>query len=965
MKGRSDFGFGKWVARVTSRFAERAPGRLTVAALAACAMVPLGAVARVPLSPAYQISPAANGAVIVQRGGYRSVYRPIFTIIRSPTDPQLGLSAFASTPGERREGVNAENYPLPRWRAATGKGTTDILYQAGSITRIGATGGRALPDGGIRWTFAPDRNFTLEAEIHPIAGEPPRITWRFTARTEGWYTVGYTGGPSSDPATSDGFLQPLIWQEKRFPRAPLLSAESMGGLPVTLVTHDGVTRGLSVDPRESPYRLPTIANARFGVMLRNQQGQAQPAAFAPLFGQADSHFRAGQSATFAVRPVLVHGDWYRAFTEVARNLFGFGDVRQNVGQSLNATIDTMTEFAMDDAHSGWDADLKGFDYSTDVKATVKVVSALHPLSVALIQDDPEIYRLRALPMTEFLMSRTKYLYNALPDRGGQNAAHDLKGPAAEVSELASLYLMSRGQSPVFRHFALKLAGKPRQLNLLMVSNGATFWDELALYRLTGDPARLAKARSLADEYIEARIDTPQHDFADVHLDQGGQFWSDFAPRFVGLFELWQETKEPRYLAAADAGARLYASYAWYFPKIPAGEITVDRGGSAPVGLFSAKPGSRGIRTPEITLPAWQVSQIGLTPEAQTTYNWNPAVFLAPQASYELRIAAAANDPFLHDAARAAIIGRYKTYPGYDINVAFSNVYARADYPDRPFAELDYNEIYYNHVWPHIALLIDYLLSDFETRSHGAIAFPSRYAQGYAYLRSKVYADRPGIFMGDANVRLWMPRHVVRTDDVQANYVTGYGNGRFYLALSNESASPRRVTAVLDRDRIPYVTDRRYGARLWIDGKAAGVTAVVNGRVTLPLSAKGLTAIAVDGLPVFTRLQHDYFEVRRPPVPLDEGFRTDRTPVGDATAMFLSFAGRNEFYLWTSASDTKIREARLTVKEGVREPERTLTEQRYPFEFSFPAGNATTVQYRLQFVRLDGTVVDGGVHSISR
>ena len=483
------------------------------------------------------------------------MYQPHFTVIRAETDPKLGLSGFASTPGESLEGVNVENYPLPRWRAANGNGMTDIVYEAGSVTEIRATDSRALDDGGMAWTFESNPHFTLEAEVRPVSGEPPRISWKFTARTPGWYTVGYTGGPASDPATVDGFLQPLIWQEKRFPRAPLLSAESMGGLPLTLVTRDGVTHGLSVDPRESPYRLPTIANARFGVMLRNPKGEAQPSAFAPLLGQTDSRFEAGQSATFSVRPLLVSGDWYQAFTEVARSLFGFADTRQNAGQSLNATIDTMTEFAMDDAHSGWDADLRGFDYNTDVKGTVKVVSALHPLAASLVQDDPEIYRLRALPITEFLMSRTKYLYNALPDEAGQNAARDMKGPAAEVSELAELYQMSREQSPVFRHYALQLAGKPRQLNLLMVSDGATFWDKLALYRLTGDKATLAEARSLADAYIKTRIDTPQRDFSDVHLDRGGQFWSDFAPRFVELFELWQETKEPRYLNAALTGAR--------------------------------------------------------------------------------------------------------------------------------------------------------------------------------------------------------------------------------------------------------------------------------------------------------------------------------------------------------------------------------------------------------------------------
>jgi hypothetical protein len=467
----------------------------------------------------------------------------------------------------------------------------------------------------------------------------------------------------------------------------------------------------------------------------------------------------------------------------------------------------------------------------------------------------------------------------------------------------------------------------------------------------------------ADAYIKMRIDTPQRAFSDVHLDAGGQFWSDFAPKFVELFELWQETKEPSYLAAAHQGARAYASYAWYFPRIPAGEVTVDRGGVAPVGLFTAKPDAQGIRTPEVTLPAWQVSQIGLTPEAHTTAHLNPSTFLAHHAAYTLRIAAATNDSLLHDVARSAIVGRYKTFPGYDINVAFSDVYARSDYHHRPFAHLNYNEIYYNHVWPHIALLTDYLLSDFETRSKGAIAFPARYAHGNAYLRSKVYGDRPGTFMGDENVRLWMPRHLVAVDDPQVNHLTGYGNGRFYLALSNEAPYSRSVTITLDRERIPYAIDRSYPTRVWVDGKPADTTAVANGKVTLQLSPKGLTAIAVDELPVFTRLQADYFEGGQQAAPADKRYRTDKTPVGNATAMFLSFAGRHEFYLWTSASDSDVRAARLTFHDG--EAERTLTDERHPFEFSVPTGEHARIDYQLQFIRADGTVVDAGRNSLAR
>ena len=89
----------------------------------------------------------------------------------------------------------------------------------------------------------------------------------------------------------------------------------------------------------------------------------------------------------------------------------------------------------------------------------------------------------------------------------------------------------------------------------------------------------------------------------------------------------------------------------------------------------------------------------------------------------------------------------------------------------------------------------------------------------------------------------------------------------------------------------------------------------------------------------------------------------QTPVGSATAMFLSFAGRHEFYLWTSASDSDVRAVRLTLIDG--NAERTFTDERHPFEFSVPSGERATIDYRLQFVRADGTTVDAGRHSLVR
>jgi hypothetical protein len=80
-------------------------------------------------------------------------------------------------------------------------------------------------------------------------------------------------------------------------------------------------------------------------------------------------------------------------------------------------------------------------------------------------------------------------------------------------------------------------------------------------------------------------------------------------------------------------------------------------------------------------------------------------------------------------------------------------------------------------------------------------------------------------------------------------------------------------------------------------------------------------------------------------------------------MFLSFAGRHDFYLWTSASDSDVREARVTLKYG--NVERRLVDQRHPFEFSVETAGDESVGYRLEFVRVDGTVVDGGQRSLAR
>src|SRR5690606_20064705 len=98
--------------------------------------------------------------------------------------------------------------------------------------------------------------------------------------------------------------------------------------------------------------------------------------------------------------------------------------------------------------------------------TVKNVSALHPLSVALVTDNVDIYRRRALPMIEYLMSREKYLYAVDENITQQNPSHFLRGPCMEINELASLHQMTGQRNVAFLSEMERVFGKVRQLNLV-------------------------------------------------------------------------------------------------------------------------------------------------------------------------------------------------------------------------------------------------------------------------------------------------------------------------------------------------------------------------------------------------------------------------------------------------------------------------------------------------------------------
>jgi hypothetical protein len=353
-----------------------------------------------------------------------------------------------------------------------------------------------------------------------------------------------------------------------------------------------------------------------------------------------------------------------------------------------------------------------------------------------------------------------------------------------------------------------------------------------------------------------------------------------------------------------------------------------------------------MKVPEELAPAWRLSEIGLTPESSGTAGGHRAIFMANHAPWMLRIAQLTGDKFLHDIARHAVIGRYLNFPGYHINTARTTAYEKADYPLRPHKELSVNSFHYNHIWPHMSILLDYLVADATARSQDQISFPSRYIEGYAYLKSRFLGDRPGRFYDLAAAYLWMPPGLVRSDNVELNYVSAREDATFAVAFLNESTETQRASINLDLARFEGLSGATRTASVWINNTPAAPLSVVNGRVQLEVPPRGIVALTLpDARPRLSAGR----ELRA------KSWKTDyaESTVGGARTMILDFGpGRRNVFTYLREDDAKVKRAELHITiDGVTTKHR---DDAFPFEWTTAlTENAKDVSVSVRLTRPNG------------
>jgi hypothetical protein len=758
-----------------------------------------------------------------------------------------------------------------------------------------------------------------------------------TVAKSGYYSIGLAAFQGIAPEKITNIQLPPMFQYKRLsPKAVMLPSAMMQQPLAIAETKNGATGLVSTficaDPSEMPIDWGTPERSPIGFAIRNESGMVQPVAFAPVLGLDESRLKGGEKIEKSFVIGSVYDGWQKAMEYVSDQIFNVKDYRTQQLGSLTDAVFNMIDLIKNDTAAGWDKDLKGFyDIEADPGTAPTVVhpSPLTLLSTAVIMKDEDFYLKRALPVIEYTLSRSGYRWakDVVPTGYNNSRKTLFLNPFNSQFTTAyyeGLYQFTGGANPWINTIALP-DGKVRSASGYSV-NIPGWVQELAAYRLTKNNKWLSSAGENADKFLTTAV----YSNTNTPLSKVPFYNSSFYAYWWNLLDLYEQTKEEKYLKAAELSAFHTIAGIRSMPQVRDTVMTIHPGNKYDGNTTMWWKGDQRYRlgfprkagdAPEKQVPQSLVSPVGLGFEQPFTY-FDPGktvrpVFMSSWAPHLLRLYQYTKREIFLTYARNAVIGRFTNYPGY-YATGFTDITMQ---PDFPYKGPDVSSIYYHHIPAHLAFSWDYLITEAVQRSGNRIHLPFSQQDGFVWFTNRHYGAGKGTIYDDKNARLWMKRGLIEVSSPEINYITAVSNDRFWVVLLSESGRQMPLTLKLANSTGVAVNAP---AAVYVNEKTKPAKAVLKGlELPLTISGKGITAVSFPLAATST-------DTALPLV--KDGMKV--VELGEPWGKMFLFRIRSPFG-WDSIygflETAPIGGAVITVNCN----QQTITKKAYPFEWSFP------------------------------
>ncbi|MBS0030395.1 glycerophosphoryl diester phosphodiesterase [Chitinophaga sp. 22321] len=609
-----------------------------------------------------------------------------------------------------------------------------------------------------------------------------------------------------------GYMQgipdkPVIVRERTAATlSPFISTKNK--LTIAVIPAPGTGR----DPWETDAK--TQNSWQLGLSLMNRKAALTPTLYHPVLGEKGSFLKKNDTVTFSFRYTLQPAGWYTVFKHAVNDVYHFNDflALKKTRQSLSSRILSMHQYLVDTKTSLWNIEnYKGLDIGAQSylggvygsqKDAMKNSDYGAMWMLAAVTGDSVLQRTRLPYARNFKLQQQDtqpgFFYGAA---AGQYYLSKSKrfteewGPYVEPIGVTYYMMMDIGNMLLFHpgdtalRKELKLAadrllawmnkeGKwavgydhaaAKELFTDIEDLRPTFYGLLIAWKILKEEKYLAAAKRGADWYIREAV--AKGHFLGVCGD------TRFAPDFAtgqsaqALLDLYDVTKERRYLQAAISTAQLYTTSIYTHPV----------------------PSARSKMVNGVPRQDWEISQAGLSFEhggILGSANHRGPILLASHAGMFVRMFMLTGDSLFLNMARAGALGR-DAFVDSATSVAsyYWDVMNKGAGP------------YPHHAWWQVGWITDYLLSEAEMRSAGKVKFPGGFItpkvgphQTYGFTPGMVYGTPAGLLLKEG---------LLKTDNPYLDYYCAINpkEQKLFLLLLNDDDDPLKTTLQLDYDKV--------------------------------------------------------------------------------------------------------------------------------------------------------------------